>query len=432
MEILVSLSASELKTKDRVAVKTDDGWFIGTVVLTKVKYATVKFDDGDTAEVLKSPSSSEVKLLPAVPKNKRALKLKEVNELIASAKEPEAAKVRKEVPKAKVMKPRHEDERIEHKAPLPPKAPVPVLRQIGVTAPATSDTKHEPKPVADVSHATTPVEQLGIVYESEMRGHKEAGKLRRFMLDLWTALNREKFDGKLRPVKKLMVIPASGRHGMRAFWHPYYRLIVFTDLVFKSRWDKFHEIFLHEMCHQAVTDLHHNGKPMVMEEGGHGPEWQAWMRKVGLEPKRYDDSTFSEYMTEEDRALFEEKADHAMSEAALSIVRKKEHYDSIKAARLPLVKNGPIGAFVTFSYGMIDTALEGVITDFENRGGNLEYTVHVYNSELQAKDHVFIVRENDPNLPLHFMKEPKMKYRAVARKLAESARALGRKMGKSR
>lgn len=432
MEILVSLSANELQVRDRVAVKTDAGWFIGTVVLTKIKYATIKFDDGDTAEVVKSPSARDVKRLPAgYPKDKKSYKLKEINELIA-AKEPiKPTKVKAE--KTVTMKPRHEDEIIAPTpVPLPPKPPVPTLRQIGVTAPATSDTKHKPKPTADVSHATNPVEQLGIVYETEMRGHKEAGKLRRFMLDLWTALNKEKFDGRLRPVKKLMVIPANGRHGMRAFWHPYYRLIVFTDLVFKSRWDKFHEVFLHEMCHQAVTDLNHNGKAVAQAEGGHGPDWQAWMVRVGLEPKRYDDSTFKEYMTEEDRALFEEKADHDMSEAALSIVRKKDHYEEIKTKRLPVVKNGPVGAYVVFSNGMTEEPLEGVITDYEMRGGHKEYTVNVYIAELRFKDHVYIVREGDENQPLHFMKEPRLKYKAVARKLAEEARAIGRTKGKAR
>jgi len=431
MEILVSLSASALGENDRVAVLTDAGWFIGTVTAVKKKYASVQFDDGDTAEVLKDASAREVKVLPAGTKKiKKALMLKDIKLLLAPKT---ATKTKAEKPA--VRKP-FEDEVIQEPVvkPLPvrPAPPRPTMRQIGVVAPPTSNTKHEEKEQPAVEHPTDPVEQMRIVYESKIRNSHDHAAIRRFMLDLWTALNRHKFDNRLRPIKKFLVIPANGRTGLRAFWHPHYRLIVFTDLVFKSRWDKFHEIYLHEMCHQAVTDLDYNGKPMVLAEGGHGPEWQAWMRKVGLEPKRYDDSTFKEYMTEDERELFEKNASHEMSEQALAIVRKKDHYDKIKAQRLPPVKNGQVGAYVVFSTGVTEEPLEGVITDYEEKNGHREYTVMVYIQELRTKDHVYVVRENDTNNPLHFMREPRLKYKAIARKLAEEARARGRKAGKAR
>lgn len=431
MEILVSLSASVLGEKDRVAVLTDAGWFVGTITAVKKKYASVQFDDGDTAEVLKDASAREVKVLPpGTKKIKKALLLKDIKVLLAPKVKAEVKAEKPAVRKA------FEDEVIQEPVvkPLPvrPAAPRPTMRQIGVTAPPTSNTKHEEKEQPAVDHPTDPVEQMRIVYETKIRNSSDQAAIRRFMLDLWTALNKQKFDGRLRPIKKFLVIPPKGRMGLRAFWHPYYRLIVFTTLVFKSRWDKFHEIYLHEMCHQAVTDLDYNGKAVALAEGGHGPEWQAWMHKVGLEPKRYDDSTFKEYMTEEERELFEKNASHEMSEEALSIVRKQEHYKAFKAQRLPPVKDGQVGAYVVFSTGISEEPLEAVITDYRDVAGHREYTVTVYINELRTKDHVYIVRENDTNNPLHFMREPRLKYKAIARKLAEEARRIGRRSGKAR
>ena len=431
--LLVSLSASELQVKQRVAVNTDAGWFIGTVKLVKTKYATVLFDDGDTAEVLKVGGASDFRILPKdTPKSKRAYKLNEVRAMLEQKKVKESPV--KALPELDDSLDDKHTVREEQRAPTP-LPPVPRMRVIGqrpVEAAPVSDTKHEHKPLPDELTNHDPVEQLRIVYETQIRGSTNTSEVRRFMLDLWTALNKQKFDGHLRPIKKFLVIPPQGRQGLRAFWHSRYRILVFTTLVLKAKWDKFHEVFLHEMCHQAVTDVDHGGKAVAVgEDGGHGPVWQKWMIKVGLEPKRYDDSTFGEYMTEEERKLFDEHADNAMSVAALSIVRKKEHYDAMKSQRLIPVKNAQVGSFVTLSDGSTEEAAEGVVTYVrkDSRGVNL-YTVKLYNDELKNKD--WTLSEDDDKSPLFFIRDPKLKYRATARRWAEEARRIARKEGRMR
>ena len=400
----ISLSA-DLQIKQRVAVNTEAGWFLGTVKITKIKYVTVKFDDGDTAEVSKTIDRSEVRVLPeSTPKSKKSYTTAQLKALMDSLK------VSDEPVAAPIVKPKP--------------------RQIGVTAPPTSSTQHAVKEEPDVSHVTDAVEALGIVYEAQIRNSTNAAIERRFMLDLWTALNKKSFNGQLRPVKKLMVIP-SKRQGLRAFWHPRYRIIVFGDLVFKANWAKFHEVFLHEMCHQAVTDVDHSGVAKALPEGGHGPEWQAWMRKVGLEPKRYDDSTFSEYMTDDEKELFDRHAESAMSEQALSVIRKQNHYEEIAKQKLPRVKNGVVGALVVCSDGTTEEPFEAVITHVRKDSlGTTEYTCKVFISEFLGK--TLIVAEDDDTMPLHFMKEPRLKYRATARRLAEEARKAARKEGRVR
>lgn len=437
--VLVSLAASELQVKQRVAVNTEAGWFLGTVKVVKTKYATVLFDDGDTAEVPKVGGASDFRILPQdIPKSKKAFKATEIRAMLQNT----AKKI------AIVPKPKKHNATDSHKgsdtdlddkhsrkieepqvAPLPPRPapPVPRMRVIGQspTAPDASVTHDNERPrTYDVPNETQ-TEQLRIVYETQIRASTNQATIRRFMLDLWKAANKESFGGKLRPVKKFLVIPATGRFGIRAFWHSKYRILVFTNLVLKSSWEKFREIFLHELCHQAVTDVEYGGKPHALGElAGHGPDWQAWMRRVGLEPKQYDDSTFSEYMTEEDKRLFEENADHAMSEYALNVVRKKDHYDGFKAQKLHKVKNAQVGSFITLSDGTTEEPAEGVVVSVK---GNGEYGIILYTDELRGKE--WLVDENDPERPLFFIRDPKVKYRALARRMAEAARREARKHG---
>jgi predicted SprT family Zn-dependent metalloprotease len=428
METFISLAANELKVKQRVAVNTEAGWFIGTVKLVKTKYATVKFDDGDIAEVPKLGTANDFRVLPSdTPVSKKAYKANEIRAMLQNTAKKESVKVKNAVPAPdNALDDKHSRNVVEPQAPKLP--PVPKMRVIGqrpIEQAPNSNTQHETKPPVEHMTNDDPVEQLRIVYEGQIRASTNVSAIRRFMLDLWNVFNKTKFDNKLRPVKKFLIIPAQGRMGLRAFWHSKYRILVFTNLVMKANWDKFREIFLHELCHQAVTDVEYGGKPHGLgPEGGHGPDWQAWMRKVGLEPNRYDNSTFSEYMTEEEKALFEENADNAMSTYALNVVRKKDHYDRFKEAKLVRVKNAQVGSFITLSDGTTEEPAEGVVVAVK---GNGEYGLIMYTDELRGKE--WLVDENDPERPLYFIRDPKIKYRALARRMAEAARREARKHG---
>ncbi len=57
-------------------------------------------------------------------------------------------------------------------------------------------------------------------------------------------------------------------------------------------------------CHQAVSTIDHVHDN---SEGGHGPHWKAWMKKVGLDPRRYDPTDETVYKTAAENATTEEK-----------------------------------------------------------------------------------------------------------------------------
>jgi predicted SprT family Zn-dependent metalloprotease len=71
---------------------------------------------------------------------------------------------------------------------------------------------------------------------------------------------------------------------------------------FNADLDFFAETFVHEMCHAAA---HQISQSRDRDEGGHGPVWQGWMRKCGLNPSRYDTTEEAEYESAKDAALKE-------------------------------------------------------------------------------------------------------------------------------
>jgi hypothetical protein len=129
-----------------------------------------------------------------------------------------------------------------------------------------------------------------------------------FMTKMWHFFNDTKFHGKL-PLPTLMVSdnPPSklSDHSMtHGLWYPTQRKLWVANHLFNSPEPFFNEILLHEMCHSAVTCIDHVNDS---SEGGHGPHWQAWMKKVGLDPRRYDPTDESVYKTADENAANEEK-----------------------------------------------------------------------------------------------------------------------------
>lgn len=135
----------------------------------------------------------------------------------------------------------------------------------------------------------------------------------RYIEQAMAFFNRTKFHGKL-PVLKVQcsAVPPKLRginNHTRAFFAPRGASSYFwfqIDL-FNASEHFVNEIIVHEQCHQAVyVDLGHT----ELEEQGHGPKWQAWMRKVGLDPRRFDPTdnltykdTVTQNLEEEDRTI---------------------------------------------------------------------------------------------------------------------------------
>lgn len=152
----------------------------------------------------------------------------------------------------------------------------------------------------DKSHlAKLPVPQeLQVLYQ---RGLSSGPTRIKFLTSAWEYFNKTKFSGKLTgPTILCSSLPrASVRRLFSSSVRGYFRagmpvpgeLWIKADL-FSADIDFMVEILVHEMAHQAVAEI---DQVKDTSEGGHGRNWQAWMRKVGLDPRRYDPTPDSVY-----------------------------------------------------------------------------------------------------------------------------------------
>lgn len=169
--------------------------------------------------------------------------------------------------------------------------------------------KRTQTPKADDSHlskATAVPEDLELQFQKAVIN---PGKRVQFLKNLWTYYNREKFGGRMEmPTLKTDNTKPRGGHGVRAFHRggPHFTtgMIWVADHLWNGRLPFFLEIFLHEMCHQAVWNL---DRVADRSEQGHGPDWQRWMKHVGLDPRRFDPTDNQEYSTGLSKAQEEEK-----------------------------------------------------------------------------------------------------------------------------
>ncbi len=127
---------------------------------------------------------------------------------------------------------------------------------------------------------------------------EDTGLRIKFMYMLWRYFNQTKFDDRLTlPAIRLMKHTNASSMRVRAYWSPAERAIVVQPNLFNATLDVFIEIFLHEMCHEAVTEINRT----VDSNGGHGPVWASWMIKVGLNPLRYDKNSNDVYQDDDSR-----------------------------------------------------------------------------------------------------------------------------------
>ena len=95
----------------------------------------------------------------------------------------------------------------------------------------------------------------------------------------WWYLNFRYFGGRLREPNIYFIRDTGPRFRRHGCWKPSVRKIGITRRIFNSDAKHLDGLMLHEMCHQAVSELDRK-----TGEKPHGPEWSQWMRKVGLEP----------------------------------------------------------------------------------------------------------------------------------------------------
>lgn len=208
--------------------------------------------------------------------------------------------------------------------------------------------KEGPPPIAELPKAGTENDDAGVpvtwipdnLSRDYVRSQTVARYRLKFMQDLWDYFNVHKFAHALkRPGLKLM--PARSAAGMRirGFWDSGRYELHMNPNIFNASQNFFLEVFLHEMCHQAVTDhwwqLTEAERADNAKHKGHGTAWSAWMRKVGLNPLRFDPNENSTYMAQD------EKEAHDAKQA-----KWKESKDAAEALGLNLVTKLSVGQLV--------------------------------------------------------------------------------------
>ena len=90
-------------------------------------------------------------------------------------------------------------------------------------------------------------------------------------------------------------------------WNKETRTISITPRIFNGNYEQAKKLMLHEMCHQAVTDIENTVENVKQ---GHGPLWSKWMKHVGLNPERYVPKEEHEnLMTKEEKERIEKIKD---------------------------------------------------------------------------------------------------------------------------
>lgn len=129
----------------------------------------------------------------------------------------------------------------------------------------------------------------------------------KFCTDLWKYFNTTKFGSKLgMPNIRLLKNVAGTSFRTRGYWNPSNRKLAVSPRLFNASQEFFVETFLHEMCHQAVSEI---DRKIEYENQSHGPLWASWMRKVGLNPLRFDPVGNATYMTDKERDHYNKTRD---------------------------------------------------------------------------------------------------------------------------
>jgi predicted SprT family Zn-dependent metalloprotease len=256
------------------------------------------FSKEDDLEIEYSPSGGTMGLKLQQPQSELPLNEKqfETQRKIPPVERPEAPPVEKPVVKPPVVTPKPELP-IAKDPPETPREPDVIL-----TKPDQILVK---KDNTQVPHIPIPIKLADFYPKCGGLGGSQGGIL--WMRNLWNFLNEQKFSGQLK-MPNISYIKNVARMRTRGYWRAHGRELKMAPRAFNAPLPAFVEIFLHEMCHQAVSEI---DKTVDRTQQGHGPHWQQWMRKVGLNPSRYDHNDSDIYLSEEEQIEVKKKREKA-------------------------------------------------------------------------------------------------------------------------
>jgi len=153
---------------------------------------------------------------------------------------------------------------------------------------------------------------------------KSKGYKKQFYRD-WKAYNLAKFNNRLSVPNDLIILASEiGDRDIKladnldadplGYWSPSDSVMALHYRLFANPM-AYDEVLLHEMCHQAISEL--DGVEAIKKDvehaktQGHGELWTNWMLKVGLPPSRFFTASLRGIATEKEHLSLSRSSPHA-------------------------------------------------------------------------------------------------------------------------
>jgi predicted SprT family Zn-dependent metalloprotease len=290
--------SATLEALTRVAVEFDkDDWSIGTVVKATPTGYKIDFDYGEKGKLIKL---TEAKVVAVDQKR--------------SYKKPMTAV------QVKALKPKPVAKTPVAKTPVAktPVAKTPVAKTPVAKTPVAKTPTTDTKKLSDESDS--PEEgrlehRLGDPGLWKLASAGGSSHKLMYMKHVWNKANKEFFANGLSMPGFRMMKEMQNFRGLGQ-WFPQRRVIGLSPRMFNATQAHAITTIVHEMCHQAVTDI----EKAREDNGGHGPLWCSYMRKCGLTPSRYNQNDRTDFMTDKEK----EATLKAKDNRAAAVLEKKQ------------------------------------------------------------------------------------------------------------
>lgn len=164
-----------------------------------------------------------------------------------------------------------------------------------------------------------------------------------YLEERWVYFNRTRFGGRLtKPQIRLLRDVNALKMKLRGLWtssdtKPPGELAISPNLFNAPHEGWVNRTLIHEMCHQEEFETFGT---IDRTEKGHGPRWQALMRRAGLRPNRFDTEGNETYADQKEKKIFKEIEEKSRP--------FREAYAMRVATRTPFTKP-VVGAKVLFA-----------------------------------------------------------------------------------
>lgn len=320
---------------------TSEGdWYIGTIVQASSGILKVTYDTGDKASYLNS-NHGLVLLSLKTPHSGKSVKSSWVSKYLVSPRK-----------KDEIHKP--------NPGPVEPTKPPVVI----------VDEPKPPKPSKkrggiDESKEISLVARVGslakLFMTANTRSEIGAGAQLKWLNEMWVKANHVLFGNKLTlpKIRRLKRVAVTSFR-LRGMWYPAQKIIAISPNLFGAS-EEYIVLgtLVHEMCHQAVTDI---DKVWNEPNKGHGPNWERWMHHCRLDPIRYSQYDNEAFFDDKTKKVEKDRKDVAQQDVE---DREKRLIEAPGGKLLPLQLQ--TGVFAKFYLPKTSSWCKGVLVCPENK-----------------------------------------------------------------